>query len=968
MNPSILANFDRQVTHYSSKCHSMKALFFLVFFNAAFFASSFSQAQLIGRYDETWQTIKTEHFDVIISAQQHDLGLYYAHAAEKAYQNLSGVFTNLTDRIVLIVNDTTDVTNGYATRIPYPHIMAYSVPANDHDTLSESGDWARELITHELTHILQFEPATGFYNYLRPIFGNIIAPNMLTPLWWKEGMAVEMETQFSPRGRLRSTFQDATIRSLVLDSKLYEQALPQANEVLPSWPYGGRPYLFGSLFFSQLNFDTKNVKSTGILANRQGERVPYFIEQPMTELTNRTYELEYTVALRDAEFNSMEQIKNLKMLEPSEIQKIEQTNEASSQPRHSDKFNLLAYIENREGKDSLVILDENYKKLERKNLPSGQLPSIDFHPMEKKILYTKIDRVNSQYTLSDLFVYDIEHDRTERLTSSMRTRDARFSDNGEQVVFITTFSGETQIKTMDLSTKEIKFVISAGLGNRYVSPLFWDEQTLLASKIDSDGTYRLVKINLNTLVESPVALNFPQIRFLKKTNHSLYFVSSKNGVNNIYVSSDLNKARAVSHVLSGIWSYDISADETQSWVSLLTSTGFKIAKLKPSQFTQELPAIENQIEKRYSYSEPEYTYKEFQTVEYKASSYILPSYWIPFISTSTSSNGIFLQAQTTGHDPLNRHQYAIAASYDSELKKGNFSGAYTNSTQKIPFLLSSVVQSRALGTPLNIVETTTHAVSLLPDVFSINKSMTFQAGVQLQNTYFNSSSQHWGPFTQLAYKNYEKNIFQISPQSGWGGLLKYEYNLKSDDEIADVAQNYEKASVSWIGFASPWLPEHHALKAKVSGLITFSNVRSRFGASSSTSFFEEDGLAPQFVMRGYASSQFYGRSLWNTNLEYRFPISRLERGSGTDAYFFKRISGAVIADGIGVEGAGLTENLMPYNLKLNESIWNTGVELKLESTIGYILPMNFVLGYYFPHSPLFASSSQLGLSLQIGGF
>jgi hypothetical protein len=55
------------------------------------------------------------------------------------------------------------------------------------------------------------------------------------------------------------------------------------------------------------------------------------------------------------------------------------------------------------------------------------------------------------------------------------------------------------------------------------------------------------------------------------------------------------------------------------------------------------------------------------------------------------------------------------------------------------------------------------------------------------------------------------------------------------------------------------------------------------------------------------------------------------------------------------------------NLKLNESIWNTGLELKLESTIGYVLPMNFVLGYYIPHSPLYASGSQLGLSLQIGG-
>ncbi len=187
--------------------------------------------------------------------------------------------------------------------------------------------------------------------------------------------------------------------------------------------------------------------------------------------------------------------------------------------------------------------------------------------------------------------------------------------------------------------------------------------------------------------------------------------------------------------------------------------------------------------------------------------------------------------------------------------------------------------------------------------------------------------------------------------------------------MLNTADDYEKASFSWTGFASPWLPKHHALKARISGLVTFSDVvRSRFGSGSSSTFLEDDGLAPQFVMRGYGSAQFFGRSLWNTNLEYRFPLSRIERGSGTAAYFLKRISGAVILDGIGVEGSGLTKNRTFQSLKLNESIWNSGMELKLETTVGYILPMSFILGFYLPHSDVYASGSQLGLSLQIGGF
>lgn len=941
-----------------------------LFFVVAFFACSISSAQLIGHYDESWKTIKTEHFDIIISAEQHDLGLYYAHSAEKAYRNLSGVFSQMTDRIVLVVNDTTDITNGYATRIPYPHIMAYSVPASEHDSLSEAGDWARELVTHELTHILQLEPASGFYTFLRPVFGSIVTPNLLTPAWWKEGMAVEMETQFTSRGRLRSTFQDATVRSFVLEDKLKDESLPRANEVLPSWPYGSRPYLFGSLFFSQLNFDTKDIKSSGLLSSRQGERVPYFIEEPLHELTGRSYEMQYKAALNSAEDFSREQLRKLKDVEPSRINSIEQQNDSSFQPRFSDTFKLLAFIENIDSKNTLVVIDKFNKKIPLKNKPTGQIQSIDFHPTEKKILYSKIDNTDSNHLFSDLYVYDIEKDSSERLTTSQRARSASYSANGERAVFITTFSGRTQIRTIDLATKEVQFVINPEIGDRYESPIFWNDQTLLVTKVDFSGSRRLVQIDLKTQIESSVDLNFPQIRFLRRAkNQTLYFVSSKNGVNNIYVSKDLKTARPVTHVQTGVWSYDISENEQNSWVSLMTSTGFKVCSIALGVYDQELPVIENEIEKRYSvFSEPEYEYKKYPVIEYEAGSYLLPSYWIPFVSTSSSSNGVFLQAQTSGHDPLNKHQYAISASYDSELKKGNFSGAYTNSTQKIPFLISSVVQSRALGSPINIVDTTTHAVSLLPNLFSINKFTLLQVGLQLQNTVFGSSSTHAGPFTQATYKNYEQNIFQISPESGWGGLLRIEHNFKLTDEISGTSNDYDRATFSLNGYASPGLPKHHALKARIAGLMTTPNVLGRFGSSSSSTFFEEDGLTPQFVMRGYNSAQFFGRSMWNANLEYRFPLSQIERGSGTDAYFLKRISGALIADGIGVEGSGYAENLTFQPLKLNESIWNTGIELKLESTIGYILPMNFVLGYYFPHSPLFASGSQLGLSLQIGGF
>ncbi|MGZ3689884.1 MAG: TolB family protein [Pseudobdellovibrio sp.] len=948
----------------------MKILLFLIHVVVALMGFSFTSvahAQRIGQYDENWQIIKTPHFDVIVNAKQLDLGRYYAVAAERAYANLSTVFDQLAPKVVLIVNDTTDVSNGYATRIPYAHIMAYSVLSSDHDSLSEAGDWGEILITHELTHIMQFEPANGFYKILKPIFGNIVAPDMLMPTWWKEGMAVEVETQFSKAGRTASNFQDTTYRSLVLEKKLNQYDLPQANETLPSWPYGSRPYVFGSIFFSQLVADTQNIKSLSYLASRQGERIPYFIQAPMNEISGLNYESGYNKALYSVEQNALQEIKQLNTVKTSDFEILDEKALSHLRPTYSPSTQLLAYEEIVKEDAEVKITDLNGKKIEFEHLPKGSLQSLQFHPTDKKLLYTKLDLINSKYKTADLYEYDLMTQKSVQLTHGARARNAVYSADGNSILFITTENGQTQIRTMDLKTKQIQFVINSGLGNRYESVAFENENEVLATKFDPNGKSQLYRINVQTKVENLVNLNLKQIRFIKKVNGSYYFISADNGVNNVYVSRDLKSAQALTHVLSGIWSFDISPDEKTIWGSLLTGSGFKIAKITPQPDLKKLPAITNKIAERYHPKNDNFVPQVYNYEDYSAGSYLWPSYWIPYISTSSSSKGVYLQAQTSGHDPISVHAYNIVASYDSELQRGNFNGSYINSTQSIPFKLASGLRSFALGSYSNIVETTTNSLSLLPDMFVFNKDLALEVGGEVQNVDYTSKTQHAGPYAELAYINYSQSLFDISPLSGWGGDLKLEHLFKTQDETGVVAKDYDKAQMSLVNFFSKWLPEGHAIKTRVSGQVTFQNVLARYGANSSTQFFEQDGVLPQYVLRGYSAAQFFGRNIWNANLEYRFPVSNIERGSGSDAYFFRRITGAFVTDGIGVDGFGLAEDLTLQPLKANESIWSSGLELKLESTIGYILPMNFVLGYYLPYSPQFASSSQIGLSLQIGG-
>ncbi len=962
-----------------------------ILFTLAF--HSLSPAQRIGLPTENWKIIKTPHFDVVFTAKQQDLGLYYANVAERAYENLATVFINRpNDRIVLIINDTTDLSNGYATLIPYAHIMAFSVPVGEHDSLSEAGDWGRELITHEMTHIMQLEPASGMYKFIRPIFGTIVAPNLLTPLWWKEGMAVEMETQFSPQGRARSSYQDASIRAFVLDKKLFDYTLPRANEVLPSWPYGSRPYLFGSLFWGSLIRDT-STNAANQLANRQGERVPYFIEEPMRELAQKTYEEQYTKALTEADQNANAQLTKLQEQPLDTILPITTIGQSTASPTWSENYKILAFLEQIEDKTTISFQNETGERLELKKIPKGTLTSLSFHPTAKKVLYAQVEDINSKYKISDLYFYDLDAQKTDRLTQNQRARDASFSENGKKIVFISTFSGRTQIRILDVETKKLETLISSTFKERFQSPIFWSDTEILYSKVTESGGAKLYKISLAEKKEIPVTLqaisagktksgltmkagpfagteaqmssgaSLKNIRFLRKKNKNLYFTSTENGVNNIYVSTDLKTATPMTHVPIGIWSFDVDSVHQKAWASNMTSSGFQIAPID-LKTRATLPVIENKIAANYKYVDKKKSDIVYPSEDYSAETYLWPQYWIPFVATSTTGKGIYFQAQTSGHDPVHIHEYALLGSYDSDLQKGGFQGFYLNSSTSVPVQLAATIRSQAFGSNENIVETKTASLGLLPDAFKISKNMNFEFGVEIQQTEINDSvTQHWGPFATLEYMNYAQNIFQISPERGWGGYLKYEHwkNLKN-------SRDFNKAMGSLVGYFSPWLPDHHAIMARTSALITFESLPARFGTSNDSLFANSDLNVPQFVLRGYTPSQFYGRSAWSANIEYRFPIKRLENGTGTDPYFLKRISGAVVTDGLGVEGGSLTEDLVPQKRALNEGFWSSGAEVKFETTIGYVLPMNFVLGVYQPYSPLYRSSAHFGLNIQIGGF
>jgi len=956
------------------------------------FLATFSEktaAQRIGHSNQTWKMIITEHFEIFYSAQHQDLGLYYAKIAEESYHEITTVFTEKpTEKIVVIINDSTDISNGFTTLIPYPYIMIYPVQVGPRETLSESGEWAKELFIHELTHVFQLYPARGFYSWLKPIFGTIIAPNMLMPLWWKEGMAVQMETRFSHQGRLRSYYQDAVIRSFVLDDQLFKYTISEINEVLPTWPYGNRPYLFGSLIMQQLDKPTDNPEDVNqninTLVTHQSERLPYFIEQPMKDLFGYGYESHYFQTIEKYNTHAQGQISSIKNISTTDetFKIIDDQLISSRHPRYNNRDQLLGMIvTEKNGKKLALYKLENSKQWKRLNLkqpPKNDISSFEFHPNRSLIVFAKTDNISSNEIFSDLYLYDYSQDKIIKITNAERARQPQWNGDGNSLFYISTANGRTQIKQMlidhlDFNTDndELKLsgevLMETSLSQRYHEVIPLKQNQLLYTLVDETGDRKIYKYNLITKENHHLTSLKPQAENFKIIDQNLYYSSTATGVSNIYkYDLSLQTNIAQTNMITGVIDFDI--DGSQGFGTVFTSKGPQVFNYSLSHFSK-LPEITHQVRNKYNYQNNPRPDLSLQSQDAVAAKYLYPHYFIPFISTSSNDQSLYLQLMTSGHDPLMIHQYNLSIDYDAFIKKVGYNVNYVNSYYDSSITVQSYRRFKSFGLNTKALEKNQTAIAAIPDLFHISPDIQLMLGLLDQSTDDTyRPTHHTGIFTQILYKDISKTIFDIYPTKGISTLVRYENNRARDRNTTDNLSDYEQLTGSIQYYFSRWLPEDHTLSFKIDFLHTLQNVSSRFGTSNATSSLSSDSGLPEFLFRGYSLGQFYGSRMVTLNQEYRFPIKTLNRGNGTDPYYLKKLNGAFIVDGLAVKGSAYDKNQFVIAEDMHSSYWSYGAEARLETTIGYLLPVNFILGFYIPTAPRYSNSAQTALSLQIGGF
>jgi len=206
-----------------------------------------------------WRTLDTAHFSVHFADHTRSRAEVVAEVAESVYPRVTGWLKwKPEERTQIVVLDSLDFSNGYASPYPFNFIGIILSPPDEGELL-QNREWLELVLTHEFTHIVHLDQARGPALALRGIFGRYLVlplpftlffpsgfPNLLEPNWMIEGLAVYSESDRSKGyGRLGQSHFEGMMRA---ESARGLRSLREVNAEGRGFPLN-RDYLYGSYFF-----------------------------------------------------------------------------------------------------------------------------------------------------------------------------------------------------------------------------------------------------------------------------------------------------------------------------------------------------------------------------------------------------------------------------------------------------------------------------------------------------------------------------------------------------------------------------------------------------------------------------------------------------------------------------------------------------------------------------------------------
>lgn len=203
---------------------------------------------VVGFWD--WKTYESDNFVIFYPEgyeRKAEESLYYLEKYRDQIIELTG--NEMESKIHVSLEDIGLYTNGYADPINNK-IGIFTNNPSSYSNLNNYENWLRLVNIHELIHIGQMNNTSDLSSFNSKLFGNLFSPNLHSPLWLIEGIAVYGESQTSPyEGRLNGGYYDG-----VLSVRAQADQIPSLSEITYSHDHFpmGQQYLYGGTFFRYL--------------------------------------------------------------------------------------------------------------------------------------------------------------------------------------------------------------------------------------------------------------------------------------------------------------------------------------------------------------------------------------------------------------------------------------------------------------------------------------------------------------------------------------------------------------------------------------------------------------------------------------------------------------------------------------------------------------------------------------------
>jgi Dipeptidyl peptidase IV (DPP IV) N-terminal region len=628
-----------------------------------------------------WKSVETDHFYIHFSEQSQVLASKAARIAENAHKKLSPVLDWVPeDKTHLVISDETDQPNGYAIPFPYNRSVLFIAPPDTTNTLEDYDDWLDTLITHEYTHILHLDKATGAASKLRKIFGRhfLLFPNIFQPAWFIEGLATHYETdEVQGIGRGQSSLFKMMMRAEVANGI---KPVSQVNLRIRSWPMGTTAYLYGVHFyqFIEQRYGEQAVKV--LIDNYSNNVIPFMINTNTKQIFKKNItELwsEFEEWLKQTYQPQIEDIERKGLTEGKFItQNGYFTGEVNSL---SD--NKTYYI--RQGAfnyQALMVI--NAEGVHKEVIEIHRGARMDVHK-DKGVLLAQPEYCDEYNRYYDLYIVDHDGNRLNKITECGRYRSASWSADGANILAVHTDKGISQLHILN-ARGEKQSVVWQGKDNEVIGQPDWSANgKYVVAAVFRPGTgwnielFDIEKKKWDKITNDKYIDAQPEFN---EKGDSFVFSSDRNGIYNIYRYELKQKTLTqLTKVKSGAFQPSQLNKRSPLYYVGYHSNGSDIARLKQANDLTNVEIEDTGITER-----PGISYQAVninKETDYSPWSSLAPRWWFPyfFIDENQSELGF----STSGNDALGIHNYFIQAAYDTEnqYSVGQINYSYSNRLQ-----------------------------------------------------------------------------------------------------------------------------------------------------------------------------------------------------------------------------------------------------------------------------------------------